>query len=190
MRHRRYDAVVIGASTGGIQALRVVLGALDPRIRVPVMLVQHTAADDGSALAEVLAMSSCLPIIEAESRQPVIAGCAYLASPGYHMLIERGPRIALSVDEKVCHVRPSADVLFTSASDIWRGGLIAVVLTGANDDGALGMVAVRSRRGLAIVQNPLEAEMPEMPSAALRQAGADHVLMVAEIAPLLNKLCA
>lgn len=178
------------ASTGGIDALRTVLRALDARLRVPVLMVQHTASDDGQALCELLAAASAIPVVEAESRQPIIGGCAYLAPPGYHLLVERGPRAALSVDEKVCHVRPSANVLFESAADVWRGGLIGVVLTGGNDDGAAGMVAIRSRKGVSVVQQPEEAEMRDMPDATLRLAGADHVLPLAAIGELLNQLCA
>ena len=180
----------MAASTGGIQALRTVLGGLDPTLRVPVLLVQHTASEDGQALCELFAAASRIPVVEAEPRQPIIGGCAYLAPPGYHLLVERGPRAALSMDEKVCHVRPSANVLFESAADVWRGGLIGVVLTGANDDGAIGMAAIRSRKGLSVVQEPEEAEMRDMPEATLRLAGADHILRVADIAPLLNQLCA
>lgn len=179
----------MAASTGGIEALRTVLRALDPGIAAPVVMVQHTASEDAQALCDVLAAGSGIPVVEAEPRQPLVRGCAYLAPPGYHLLVEAGPRTALSMDEKVCHVRPSADVLFASAADVWRGGLIGVVLTGANEDGAAGMAAIRSRRGLAVVQNPEEAEMREMPEATLRQAGADHVLSLSEIGPLLNRLC-
>ncbi len=180
----------MAASAGGIDALRTILRALDVRLRVPVLMVQHTASEDGQALCELFAAASAIPVVEAEPRQPIIGGCAYLAPPGYHLLIERGPRIALSMDEKVCHVRPSANVLFESAADVWRGGLIGVVLTGANDDGAAGMVAIRSRKGLSVVQVPEEAEMRDMPDATLRLAGADHILPLAAIGPLLNQLCA
>lgn len=179
----------MAASTGGVAALRTVLSALDADIRVPILLVQHTRADDGGGLCEVLSAASAVPVVEAESRQPVIGGCAYLAPPGYHLLVEEGPRLALSVDDKVCHVRPSADVLFMSAADVWQSALIGVVLTGANDDGAEGMLAIRSRRGLCIVQSPAEAEMPQMPEAALRLGGADHILPLTGIGALLNELC-
>ena len=178
----------MAASTGGIDALRTLLRALDARLRVPVLMVQHTASDDGQALCELFAAASAIPVVEAEPRQPIVGGCAYLAPPGYHLLVERGPRMALSMDEKVCHVRPSANVLFESAADVWRGGLIGVVLTGANDDGAAGMAAIRSRKGLSVVQQPEEAEMREMPDATLRLAGADHILPLAAIGALLNQL--
>lgn len=179
----------MAASSGGIAALRRVLAALRPDLGVPVLIVQHSASDDGGALCEVLAASCALPVVEAEPRQPVIAGCAYLAPPGYHLLVERGPRLALSVDDKVCHVRPSADVLFASAADVWHSALIGVVLTGANHDGAAGLLAIRSRNGLCVVQDPDEAEMAIMPRAALEMAGADHVLPLDRIGPLLDSLC-
>lgn len=179
----------MAASTGGIDALRTVLRSLPQTFAAPVLVVQHTASDDGHALCEVFAAACTLPVVEAEPRQPVISGCVYLAPPGYHLLVEPGPRLALSVDDKVCHVRPSADILFATAADVWRGSLIGVVLTGANDDGAEGMRAIRSRKGLAIVQLPEEAEMSEMPRAAIERAGADHVLPLAEIGPLLVRLC-
>lgn len=179
----------MAASSGGIEALRGILRLIDPHIAAPLVIVQHTASEDAQALCDVLASGSTVPVVEAEPRQPLVNGCAYLAPPGYHLLVEPGPRAALSMDEKVCHVRPSADVLFASAADVWRGGLIGVVLTGANEDGAAGMAAIRSRKGLAIVQRPEEAEMREMPEATLRLAGADQVLSLSEIAPLLNRLC-
>lgn len=177
------------ASSGGIDAVRAVLRGIGPGFPAPILLVQHTASEDGSALCELLAASTHLAVVEAEPRQPVVGGCVYLAPPGYHLLVEPGPRLALSVDDKVCDVRPAADVLFASAADVWRGSLIGVVLTGSNADGAAGMVAIRSRRGMSVVQDPEEAEMSEMPSATLRLAGADHVLRLAGIGPLLDRLC-
>lgn len=179
----------MAASTGGIDALREVLRPLPDSFPAAILLVQHTASDDGKALCEILAAACALPVVDAEPRQPVVPGCVYVAPPGYHLLVEAGPRLALSVDEKVCHVRPSANVLFSSAADVWRSALIGVVLTGANEDGAEGLAAIRSRQGLGIVQNPDNAEMSEMPRAALERAGADHVVPLAEIGPLLARLC-
>lgn len=123
------------------------------------------------------------------ARQPVEGGRVYVAPPAYHMLVERGPRLALSVDDRVCYVRPSADVLFESAADVWGQGVIGVILTGANEDGARGLQAIRSRKGLGIIQDPAEAEMAAMPRSALELAGADHVLPLVEIGSLLNQLC-
>jgi two-component system chemotaxis response regulator CheB len=104
-------------------------------------------------------------------------------------LVERDATFSLSVDPKICFVRPSIDVLFQSAADAYGPGLAAVVLTGANEDGAAGLKRVRDRGGIGIVQDPAEAEAPEMPAAALMLAGADHVLPLERIPALLNSFC-
>lgn len=188
-RARRIEAVVLAASSGGVEALCTVLRGLPPRFAAPVLIVQHTASEDARGLCEMFGAAGPLPAVEAEPRQPVVPGCVYVAPPGYHLLVEAGPRLALNVDERVCHVRPSADVLFETAADVWKERLAGVILTGANEDGARGLSAIRSRRGVAIVQDPEEAVMREMPEAALRACGADHVVRLAEIGVLLSELC-
>ncbi|MDM4769407.1 chemotaxis protein CheB [Solimonas sp. SE-A11] len=182
------EACVVGASTGGVSALRSLLRGLDKGFRPSVIIVQHTATEGFNVLVDLLRDSCVLPVSEAQSREPIQPGHVYLAPPRYHLLVERQHRFALSVDERVCHVRPAADVLFQSAAEVWRERLAAVVLTGANDDGARGAALVRSLGGTLIVQDPQEAEAPEMPAAALRLAGADHVLPLNRIAPMLLKL--
>tara|TARA_R110000787_G_scaffold42983_34_gene105441 strand:+ start:3928 stop:4545 length:618 start_codon:yes stop_codon:yes gene_type:complete len=186
---RRYAAVVAAASTGGIAALRQLLGSLDERFPLPVLIVQHTTPDEDDTLQHVFSVDCRLPVVMASARQPIEGGRVYLAPPAYHLLVEEGPRVALSVDARVCYVRPSADVLFASASDVWGRQLIGIVLTGANEDGANGMALLRDRGGLAIVQNPEEAEIDTMPQATLDKGGADHVLEIAQIGALLNTLC-
>lgn len=176
----------MASSTGGIAALRLILSSLQHDFPLPVLIVQHTSPDDGNSLCDVLASVCPLPVVPGSARLRVAPGTVYVAPPAYHLLVEKGPRLALSVDQRVCYVRPSADVLFESAADVWGAGLIGVILTGANHDGANGLMAVRARKGLAIVQLPEEAEMPVMPRTALELAGADHVLRLAEIGPFLN----
>lgn len=182
------EACVVAASTGGIAALRSLLRGLDAGFRPSVIVVQHAPSDGFMMLVELLRENCALPVSEAQEREPVLPGRIYLAPPRYHLLVEHQRRFALSVDERVCHVRPAADVLFESAAEVWRERLVAVVLTGANDDGARGAVAVRALGGRLLVQDPEEAEAREMPAAALRLAGADHVLPLREIAPMLQKL--
>jgi two-component system chemotaxis response regulator CheB len=182
------EACVVAASTGGIAALRSLLRGLDAGFRPSVIVVQHSGADGFGVLVDLLRDSCALPVSEAQSREPVLPRHVYLAPPRYHLLVEQRRHFSLSVDERVCHVRPSADVLFGSAAEVWRDQLVAVVLTGANDDGARGAAQVRGLGGRLIVQDPKEAEAPEMPAAALRLAGADHVLSMKDIAPMLMKL--
>lgn len=185
---RRFRAVVIGASAGGFEALRGLLKNFSERFRPPIIVVLHVAATERSTLAEGFSRVSRLPVREAGERMRIAPGHVYVAPAGYHLLIEKDERFALSVDERVSYSRPSIDVLFESAAEVWRAGLAGVILTGANEDGAKGLLALRSHQGTAIVQDPDEAESPEMPRAALKVAGADHVLKLAEIAPLLNRL--
>jgi two-component system chemotaxis response regulator CheB len=181
--------VVIGASWGGLAALERVLGALPGDLDAAVAVAQHRSAGDGSnGLASLLGRHSQLPVDDAEDKSPIEPGRVYLAPPDYHLYIEDGG-FALSVDEAVLHSRPSIDVLFESAADVWRDRLVGVVLTGANEDGAHGLARVKRAGGYTVVQNPVEAERPEMPRAALRACEPDSVLGLGAIAPLLVKLC-
>lgn len=186
----RATAVVIGCSTGGLHALSTILAALRADLAVPVIAVCHRGQDDdGLLLVELLARHSRLPVREAAERQPATPGIVHIAPSGYHLLLERDGCFMLSVDPRVRHVRPAVDVLFESAADVHREGLLAAVLTGANDDGADGLLAVRRRGGWALVQDPDEAEAPQMPQAALKRAGADTVETLAGIARTINERC-
>ena len=167
----------------------LLLAGLDPALPASVILVCHTGAADVSLLCELLARNSALPVEEAREREWPRAGVVHVAPSGYHLHVERSRRFALSVDPKVCYCRPAIDVLFESAAPCWRRQLIGVVLTGANEDGARGLKAVREHGGIGIVQLPAEAEVATMPEAALRVAGADHVLPLAQIAVVINQLC-
>lgn len=186
----RSAAVVIGCSTGGLQALDRLLSGLRADLPVPVIVVCHRGQDDdGGLLVDLLARCTRLPVREAEERHAVTPGVVHLAPSGYHLLVESDRRFMLSADVRVRFVRPSVDVLFESAADVWGSALLAVVLTGANDDGADGLVAVRQRRGHALVQDPAEAEARQMPLAALERAGADEVLTLSGIACRINERC-
>ena len=186
----RHAAVVIGCSTGGLKALSTVLSRLRADLPVPVIVVCHRGQDDDNGLlVELLARQSPLPVQEAEERQPVTPGIVHLAPSGYHLLIEADRRFMLSTEVRVRFVRPSVDVLFAAAADVYAESLLAVVLTGANDDGADGLVQVRQRGGYALVQDPNEAEAPQMPLAALTRAGADEVLTLSAIARRINECC-
>jgi two-component system chemotaxis response regulator CheB len=182
------ETIVIGCSTGGPGALARLLGALDRRLPASVLVCSH-AASSPHTLCHLLAQHSTLPVIEACEREPVRGGMVQVAPPDYHLLIERGRRFALSVDEPVGFSRPSIDVLFGSAAEVYGEGLIAVILTGANADGAAGLACVRRAGGAAIVQQPDDAAAPAMPRAALELAGADHCVALDEMASLINWLC-
>lgn len=184
----RFRVVVIGVSTGGVEALSAVLGRLPADFPVPLLIVQHLGPDSGDALARLLDQRSLLRVKEADDGEAIYPGTAYLAPPNYHLLVEPTERLALSVDPPVCYARPSADVLFESAADHFGPGVIGVVLTGANGDGSQGLKAIKARGGLAIVQDPAGAAAPGMPLAALAEVQVDHVSPLAQLADLLLRV--
>lgn len=183
------QAIVIGCSAGGLTALESLFAGLDPALPLPIVACCHTGSATVDLMCELLAQHATLPVEEARERSLLRGGVIHVAPSGYHLLVETSRRFALSVDQRVSFARPSIDVLFESAAEAYRGGLIGVVLTGANSDGADGLLHVRQGGGLAIVQQPEDAEVPAMPAAALERAGADYCLPLAAIAPLLNRLC-
>ena len=187
---QRIDAVVIGASAGGVELLSVLLPALPSTLRVPVFVVLHQPPDRRSVLTEIFRRKCVLPVHEAEDKEPVVPGTVYFAPPNYHLLIERGPSLALSIDDLVQFSRPSIDVLFQSAAEVYGRRLLGVVLTGWNEDGASGLLAVRHARGVTVVQDPDTAEAPVMPQAARLRCQPDFVLAPQAIADLLRGLAA
>lgn len=187
---RRVGLVAIGASWGGLHAVEEVLGALPGDFGVPVVVAQHRGADaqDGT-LVRLLGARCALDVREAEDKQALDPATVLLAPPDYHMLVEPGT-VALSVDPPLNFSRPSIDVLFGSAADAYGATVAAVVLTGANADGAAGLARVAARGGTAIVQDPGTAERHEMPQAALDAVPRARVLALGEIGPELGRLAA
>ena len=183
---RDIDAVVIGTSAGGVEALTVLLPELPARLAVPVFVVLHLPRERPSLLPSIFAPRCALAVVEAEDKQPVEAGTIYFAPPDYHMLIDAGPLIALSSDEPVHHSRPSIDVLFESAADYYRERLLGVILTGGSADGSAGLDAIRRIGGVTIVQQPEEAYAPLMVESALKGGPVDYVLPLADIAALFT----
>ena len=176
----RPSVVVMGTSAGGLRALERVLGGLPPVFSIPIVAVQHRSRES-ELFASVMQTLVALPVREAEDEELVAPG-VYLAPPDYHLLLEPGGRLALSTDEPVSFSRPSIDVLFESAADAYGPGVLGVLLTGANHDGARGLVRIRAAGGFSIVQDPTTAESPEMPTAAIAVGAADRVIALGEIA--------
>ena len=184
-----YELVVIGASWGGLTAIEKVLDGLPADFGAAIAIAQHRSPDGGSeGLAKLLQSHTAMPLVDADDKQPIQPGHIYLAPPDYHLYVEEDG-FALSMDEAVLHSRPSIDVLFESASDVYHDRVVGVILTGANEDGADGLAMLKRRGGYAIVQNPVEAERSEMPRAAMRACDPDRVLALGAIAPALIQLC-
>ncbi len=181
--------IAIGGSVGGLEAIREVLRALPAGFPWPLIALLHTRAGYRNSQLDALLEQGCaLPVREAASRMPLEPGVVHVAPAGYHLLVEKDLRFSLSVDEKVSYVRPSADVLFETLAEACGARAIGVILTGANEDGAAGLVAIRARGGMAIVQDPAGARAPQMPQAAIQLAGADQVLPLNRIGPALAAL--
>jgi two-component system chemotaxis response regulator CheB len=184
----RVDAVVIGASAGGIEALTALLPALSPGLRPPVFIVLHLPRDKPSVLVEIFERKCAVPVREAEDKETVAPGTVYFAPADYHLLVDRGPQISLSADDPVHHSRPSIDVLFESAAEIYGDRLLGIILTGANEDGASGLAAIHDAGGVTVVQSPQTARAPHMVLSALKLRPADWVLPLDEIAEMLGTL--
>lgn len=179
---------VVGASWGGMHALARLLGQLDAECRLAVAIAQHRAAErTGTVLVDFLQRCCALPVGEAEDKQDIEAGVVSIAPPDYHLFVEPG-HYALSLDAPVHQSRPSIDVLFESAGDAYREEVVAVILTGANDDGARGVAAVKEGGGMTLAQDPDTAERREMPEAAIATGAVDQVLTIEEIGGVLNQL--
>ena len=184
----RVDAVVIGASAGGIEALTALLPALSPGLQPPVFIVLHLPRDKPSVLVEIFERKCAVPVREAEDKETVAPGTVYFAPADYHLLLDRGPQMSLSADDPVHHSRPSIDVLFESAAEIYGARLLGIILTGANEDGASGLAAVHDAGGVTVVQSPQTARAPHMVLSALKLRPADWVLPPDEIAEMLRTL--
>lgn len=184
-----FEAVVIGVSAGGFQALKTILGSLPAAIPVPIAIVQHRDAQSDTYLTEHLNRISTLEVKEAEDKEPLLPGVAYIAPGGYHLLIEPDKSFSLCMDEKVHYSRPAIDPLFESAAQAFGSSVIGIILTGANADGAQGLKTVKAHGGVAIVQNPKTAEVSYMPTAALQATPVDYIVNLEHIAPLVVKLC-
>jgi two-component system chemotaxis response regulator CheB len=180
------DAVAIGASAGGIDALLVLLEGMPATMRAPIVVVLHLPEQHESRLVQVFGARLAVPVKEAEPHAPVEAATVYFAPPGYHLLVERDRSFSLSCDPPVLFSRPSIDVLLESCAEAYGERLAGLVLTGANEDGARGLARIAQLGGLTAVQDPEEAAHKAMPEAAIATAAPDYVLSLAGLRRLLH----
>jgi two-component system, chemotaxis family, protein-glutamate methylesterase/glutaminase len=182
-----FDAVVIGTSAGGLYALTSLFERLPVNFRLPVIVVQHRSKDERNLLEEVLSQKCKIRIIQANEKEAIKAGVVYIAPPDYHLLIERNQTFSLTSDQKVNYSRPSIDVLFETAAMVYKDRLLAIILTGANHDGAAGMKLVKAYGGRSIAQHPDTAQFPAMPKAAIDSGAIDLILDLKEISRFLTE---
>ncbi len=182
--------VVIGASAGALQALTQILPALPVDYPLPILIVVHIPPDRRNMLAPLFQAKCRMAVREAEDKEPGLAGVVYFAPPDYHLLVETDGTLSLSSDEEVWFSRPSIDVLFESAADAYGAGVIGIILTGANPDGASGSKAIADAGGTVLVEDPATAYASAMPLAALQACGTARAMPLAAIANCLLKECA
>jgi two-component system chemotaxis response regulator CheB len=183
-----YRAIVIGASAGGIQAVAEILVRLPAYFSLSVIIVLHLHKRQDDYLVQFYNNRIPLQVEEAAEKEKIVPGHIYIAPPDYHLLIERDETFSLSVDEKVNYSRPSIDVLFESAADVYGAEVAGVILTGANNDGAYGLKQIKEHGGLTLVQEPKTAGFPEMPRNAMACTEVDHVFTIDEMGNFLATL--
>jgi two-component system, chemotaxis family, protein-glutamate methylesterase/glutaminase len=182
------EMVVMGASLGGLEALQWVLTGLPPGFPAAVAIVQHRLADIDSRLVVLLRKHSQLPVSEPEDQESIRTGHVYLAPADYHLLVEPGA-FALSTEGLVNFARPSVDVLFESAADVYGERLLGVVLTGSNEDGAAGAAAIKRRGGIVLVQDPATALSPASPRATIARCAVSEVVPLEQMAGRITARC-
>ena len=182
------ELVTVGASWGGLEAISRLLADIRADFRPAIAMVLHRGPELGEdTLTRYLQTRTPLPVAEVGDKLPVEPGHVYVAPADYHTLVEPG-FFALSLEAPVHYSRPSIDVLFETAAEAYGEAAVGVLLTGANEDGAAGMAAIKAAGGRTFAQDPATAERPEMPAAAICAGAADHVMGIEEIASELNAL--
>lgn len=182
--------VVIGASTGGVEMLSWLLAQLPANIDYPVLVVQHIPKDMPDSYIDSISRNASLEIKEAQHLEHIKPGTVYFAPADYHLMVETRKQVALSVDDKVNYARPSIDVLFHSAAEVFTNDCTGIILTGANTDGTCGCISIKKYGGEVLVQDPNTAQIAVMPDSVKKELGlsADKCLTPQQIAEYLANL--
>lgn len=183
-----YEAIVIGVSSGGLNAMKVIFSLLPKNFSTPIIIVQHISPRSDNQWINLINDKSNLCLKEADEKEKIENGNVYIAPPNYHLMIEKNKTFSLSIEERVNYSRPSIDVLFESAAEAYKNKLIGVVLTGSNNDGTKGLKRIQEYGGLAIVQDPKTAESAYMPASAIAAIQPDYILTLEDISDLLIKI--
>jgi two-component system chemotaxis response regulator CheB len=180
--------VIIGGSAGSLNALMQILPELTALHNYAIVIVVHRKSTDDQTLEELIALKSSVPVKSIEDKTILIPGFLYIAPSNYHLLFEKDDTLALDTSEKINYSRPSIDVSFESAAEIYGSSLVGILFSGSNTDGTLGLQAIQDAGGKIVVQNPLSADMPFMPNNAILFTTPDYVLNNEEILALLNSI--
>jgi two-component system chemotaxis response regulator CheB len=181
------NIVVIGASAGGVYALKELITALPADLPASIFVVLHVSANEPSYLPEILSHGGQLPALHPVDGEAIQPGHVYIAPPDHHLLVEHD-RILVSKGPKENRFRPSIDALFRSAAYSYGPRVIGVVLTGMLDDGTSGMWSIKRLGGVSVIQDPLEAPYPSMPQSVAQHVAVDYNVSIAQLADLLGEL--
>lgn len=179
--------VIIGGSAGSLDVLLKIL----PQLQIPsfsIIIVIHRKNTDDNALEELIASKSQIPVKEVEDKTALFPGYIYIAPSDYHLLCEKNDLLSLDISEKINYSRPSIDVTFESAADAYGSSLVGILLSGANNDGTDGLIAIKNAGGTTVVQKPETAEMPFMPNNAIQHTSPDYILDVSELLNLIRTI--
>lgn len=188
LRAIRSEAVVLGVSAGGFEVIKQLVTSVHAEFSIPIIIVQHISDFSRGEWVGLLDKQCKIRVKEVEEKEEISGGIVYLAPPNYHLLIEPDKTFTLTVDERVNYARPSIDVLFESAAQAYGSGLVGIIGTGANFDGANGLLKIKEYGGVTIVQDPDTAEVEVMPQAAISAAKPHLILSVNEIIQYMLEL--
>ena len=180
--------LVIGGSAGSLEVIMNLIPRLNPALHFAILIIVHRMPSVDTLLVDLLSSRMDIPVKEAEEKENILPGHVYIAPPDYHVLIEKNKTLSLDVSEKINYSRPSIDVTFTAAADVYKNSLVAVLLSGANADGTEGLKQVKAHGGICIVQDPQTAEVEYMPRTAINQVEVDKVLPPGAMAEYINNL--
>jgi len=184
----QYEAIVIGVSSGGMNAMKIIFSQLPKEFNIPIIIVQHIGSNSENMWIKLLNDKSNIELKEADEKEKIKKGKVYVAPANYHLLIERNKTFTLTIDERVNYARPSIDVLFETAAEAYKNKLIGVILTGSNNDGTKGLQRIKECGGLTIVQDPDTAESSFMPASAIASLLPDYILPLEKIVKLLIEI--
>lgn len=182
------EALIIGGSAGSLEVLLKILPDIDVDSLFPIIIVLHRKSGKDNILVDLLASKTKLPVKELQEKEPILPGTLYIAPPNYHVLIENNKTFSLDASEKINFSRPSIDVAFESAAEIYRKHLVGLLLSGANSDGTIGLQKIKQNGGKVLVQTPQSSVVSIMPESAIDHVVTDEILNPEEMAHYINQL--
>jgi two-component system chemotaxis response regulator CheB len=182
------ELLIIGGSAGGLDVLLEVLPNLKNPISFPVVIVLHRKNTQEETLTALMSMKATLPVKEIEDKEPIQESVIYIAPADYHLLIEKSRHFALDYSEKINFSRPSIDVAFESAADVYGASLVCIILSGGNTDGTEGARIIKEKGGVVVAQQPETAVVPFMPDFMIKHVQPQHVLNIRQLIQFINSL--